>query len=185
MIDLETMAVTPDAAILSIGACAFDLTQRNEAKEIVDRFYVAVSLESNEAANRRFQAGTIAWWLKQSKEAQASLFEEPIRNLRTACTELRMWAQNLTPAVNWIWANDPDFDIVILRNAFQQVDQLWPWHFALNRSCRTIKHLAWPDDDCPNFRAGTVHHRADDDAIAQARMVQHAFHRLVMANPSL
>jgi len=181
MVDIETMATSPDAAIVSIGACAFDHEVINTHEEITERFYTTVSLTSNAEASRRLEAGTIEWWLKQKPEAQRALFEEPVRNLRAALVEFRMWAQALKPAATFIWANDPDFDVVILKSAFNAVGQIWPFQYYNNRSCRTIKHLAWPNDDTPDFRSGTVHHKADDDAVAQAVMVQHAYYRLVLS----
>lgn len=179
MVDIETMATSPDAAIVSIGACGFDHEVINTYEQITDRFYSSISLSSNEEAGRRISASTVEWWLRQSKEAQAGLTMEPIRNLRAALIEFRLWAQALKPAAHFIWANDPDFDVVILKNAFEATNQAWPFSFWNNRSCRTIKHLAWPDNDAPNFRADGVHHKADDDAVAQAVMVQHAYQRTV------
>lgn len=54
MVDIETMATTSDAAILSIGACAFDIRSHDEPS---DTFDITISLESNEAEGRRFSAG--------------------------------------------------------------------------------------------------------------------------------
>jgi exodeoxyribonuclease VIII len=180
MVDIETMGTTPDCAIVSIGACAFDHEVVNSFDEISDRFYTTVSIQSNEEAGRRIQASTVEWWLKQKPEAQKALFEEPVRSLRAALIEFRMWAQSMKPAATFIWANDPDFDVVILKSAFENVGQMWPFQYYNNRSVRTIKHLAWPNDDAPDFRSGTVHHKADDDAVVQAVMVQHAYNKIVL-----
>ena len=185
MVDIETMGVTPDSAILSIGACAFDEAGTDTFETITDKFYCTISLESNEAAGRRFMASTMEWWLKQSTAAQQALFAPPIKNLKQAIVSFRMWVQELKPSVQFIWANDPDFDLVMLKHAASGIGEQWPWSFAIHRSCRTIKHLAWPEDDCPDFRAGTVHHRADDDAVAQALMVQAGYRRLVLENANV
>lgn len=179
MVDIETMSTATNAAIVSIGACGFDHEVINTPEEITDRFYTSVSLTSNEEAGRHISASTVEWWLRQSKEAQTALSMEPIRSLRAALIEFRIWAQSLKPAAHFIWANDPDFDVVILRSAFDAVNQGWPFAYYNNRSCRTLKHLAWPNDDAPNFRASGVHHKADDDAVAQAVMVQHGWARLM------
>ena len=42
MIDLETLATTPDAAILTIGACTFD----PKGSEICTQFYERIELET-------------------------------------------------------------------------------------------------------------------------------------------
>jgi exodeoxyribonuclease VIII len=180
MIDIETMGVSPDSAILTVGACAFDLAGDDTFDSITDRFSTTISIESNEQAGRRIDGSTVAWWLKQSSEAQKALFEPPIRNLKTALVELRIWLDGLRPKLQYLWANDPDFDVVILKNAFDQLGERWPISYALNRSVRTIKHLAWPNGGAPNFRAEGVHHRAVDDAVAQALMVQAGYRKLVL-----
>lgn len=179
MTDIETMSTEPNAAIVSIGACAFDPLQNQSIEELDERFYTTISLQTCVDAGLHISAGTVEWWLKQSPDAQAALFAEPHRQLRTACTEFRMWADDLRPKITSCWANDPDFDYVILREAYKAVGVMWPFAFWMNRSCRTIKDLAWPNGDTPDFRAGTLHHRADDDAAAQALMVQAAHHILM------
>lgn len=176
MIDLETMAVTPDAAILAIGACVFNL---HEEGKIYSQFSMNISIESNEEKGRRIQGSTVAWWLKQSDAARMALFDNPT-NLPNALKSLRMWMQETKPAVTTIWANDPDFDIVILKSAFDACGELWPYGFWMNRSVRTIQELAYPDPEDlkvvkTQLRAGGVHHRAVDDAIMQARLVQHCY----------
>jgi hypothetical protein len=180
MVDIETMSTASNAAILSIGACAFDPAQLDDFDSITDRFYTTISIESNEAAGRDISGGTIAWWLQQSKAAQEALFEPPIRTLHAALTEYRIWADELRPKFNFVWANDPDFDCVILKNAADATKVKWPFPYYLNRSVRTIKHLAWPNDDAPNLRVGTVHHRAVDDAVVQALYVQLGWNQLVI-----
>lgn len=174
MIDLETMATTPDAAIVAIGACAFD---PHEAGKIFSEFSMNISLESNEQAGRRIQGSTVGWWMQQSDAARSALFDRPT-NLRNALKSFRMWCQGTDhPTVQTVWANDPDFDCVILKSAFDACGELWPYGFWMNRSVRTIQELAFPnkgDLDAlkTQLRAGGVHHRAVDDAIMQARLVQ-------------
>lgn len=177
MIDLETMGTTPDSAILSIGAVAFDLWDWEANTE--ETFYTRISIESNEEAKRRIDGSTVAWWLKQSKEAQMALFESPINNLRTALTNFRVWADNLKPRVLTVWAKDPDFDVVILSDAYRGIGDRWPFQYFLNRSVRTLQHMAWPDGDVPNIRGEATHHNALDDAIVQAKIVQLGWSQLM------
>lgn len=175
MVDLETMAVGPKAAIVSIGACAFDMANLEE--EIDRTFLARISLESNEAAGRLISASTVMWWLKQSKEAQEALYNGPILPLRQALVQFRMWVDGIKPKAHRVWAKDPDFDIVILQSAMQDVGERWPLAYWNSRSVRTIIEAAYPNDDCPVARTG-VHHSALDDAITQALTVRHCWHKI-------
>jgi len=177
MVDIETMSTLPEAAVLSIGACAFD---PDSDTPITERFLVTISLASNEQASRHLSADTISWWLQQKPEALRAMFEGQITNLRQALVRFRTWAQHQKPAISHIWANDPDFDIVILQSAARSVGELWPWKFWMNRSVRTVGELAYRDPNerreaMTSFRAIGTHHRADDDAIAQAEFVRHCY----------
>lgn len=184
MVDIETLGTTHDASIVTIGACMFD-PRAGADQEIDDTFLVRISLESNEAAGRRIQAGTVMWWLQQSPEAQAGLFEGEITNLKQALIRFRHWFQHETRfRPETCWANDPDFDVVILKSACESVGEMWPVGFWANRSVRTVGDLAYPNHKerkvvMNTFRehVGT-HHRADDDAIAQAMFVAHCIEEL-------
>lgn len=181
MVDIETMAAEPEAAVVTIGACMFDPYAGME-QAIDERFLIRISLQSNEQAGRRLSAGTVEWWLKQSKEAQMGLFDGHVTNLRQALVSFRLWFQHeTTHRPERVYANDPDFDVVILQSACRSVGENWPLGFWLNRSMRTVGELAYPDHrerkvviDTIRKAAGT-HHRADDDAIAQARFVAHCY----------
>jgi len=176
MVDIETVDVKPSAAIVSIGAVAFDKRAKNTHEEMLENsFNVNISFESNEKAGRTFSASTIAWWLKQSKEAQASLFREPVMPLQKALTEYRMWCEKQN--ADRYYANDPDFDIVILNNALESMNDRSPFGYYQHRSLRTTIEDAYPDEPMPNVAPGTAHD-ARDDAIKQALIVQHCYHHL-------
>lgn len=68
MADIETMSTKPDAAIIAIGAVAFDLP----GKEILDRFYTTVDLASSMAHGGVVDASTILWWMRQSSKGKPS-----------------------------------------------------------------------------------------------------------------
>ena len=176
MVDIETMDIIPTAAIVSIGAVHFDVAgQGSHESMLEDSFNVNISLESNEKFGRTMSASTIEWWLKQSKDAQKSLFRDPLMPLNTALIKYRMWLESKT--ADRYYANDPDFDIVILNNGLKSIGDSSPFAYHQHRSVRTTIELAYPDDPMPNVEAGTAHD-ARDDAIKQAIMVQHCYHQL-------
>lgn len=176
MVDIETMDTAVSAAIVSIGACAFDM--HNPDEQIDRTFSATISLKSNQDLGRTISAGTVEWWLKQSPEAQASLFREPIMQLKHALTEFRIWVDGIQPRASRVWAKDPDFDCVRLGDAFAQLNMPWPFKYWESRSVRTIIEVAYPNGDEPNITHGVAHDAADD-AVRQALMVRHCWWKLV------
>lgn len=173
MIDIETMSTTPNAAVASIGACVFDIATQDR---IENGFEVRISLADNSRENRHFDGDTIEWWLSQDNEAQLEVARGEF-SLGGAVGEFNFWLTSIAPITTCCWANDPDFDLTILKSAFDQVGAEWPYHFAAGRSCRTLFELAYPDKKERNqareaYKVNGVEHKAKDDAIAQARMVQ-------------
>ena len=106
MVDLETLATTPDAAILTIGACKFD----PYGKTITDQFYERIDLDSQ---NRHIDENTIAWWSKQDKKIQEDAFGEGGRiKLSEAMKKLYRFGLGTKN----IWSHGSIFDVVILEN---------------------------------------------------------------------
>ena len=186
MVDLETLATTPDAAILTLGACMFDpfggMEQEIPEHEV---FLAKASIQSNEDAGRRIQAGTLEWWLKQNDTALKALVSGNITNLRQLLVKFRLWVDSETDCrPKTIWANSPSFDMVILRNAYDQAGEGFTYGFWMERDVRTIGEIAYPHHQerkavMKTIRDNTgTHHRADDDAIAQARFVAHCYEKL-------
>jgi hypothetical protein len=177
MVDLETMSTAPNAAIVAIGAVQFDPfgsdTEDSIRADPSRLFYTVISFESNEAEERHFSVSTIKWWLGQSKEAQTALLN-PNTHLRGALTEFRMWVDALRPSVDRVWAKSPEFDCVILKNAYDAVGQVWPFQYWNSRDVRTVVELAYPEGDEPRIGGG-IAHNALDDTIRQALAVQDAY----------
>ena len=72
MVDIETMGTDPKAAVITIGACIFDPFGADTEDTIStdQRFSTTISFQDNQKHGRTFDADTLAWWLRQSKEAQ-------------------------------------------------------------------------------------------------------------------
>src|SRR4051794_11270840 len=68
MVDLETMGLDPDAAIVAIGATKFTL-----GEEPVSTFYANVDLGDCLSLGLTVSASTIMWWLQQEHAARAAL----------------------------------------------------------------------------------------------------------------
>lgn len=138
MIDLETMSLKPDAAILSIGAVVFDTF----TGQIVAEFEQNVQLSSCKELGLRVDESTEAWWAKQERDLRDALTRDAIP-INAALARLRYWILDGVIDHNEIipWSNGAGFDIPILENAFAACGIAAPWMFY-NISCyRTLKRL--------------------------------------------
>ncbi|MDD9340215.1 MAG: 3'-5' exoribonuclease [Providencia heimbachae] len=168
MVDLETMSNKGNAAIVSIGAVAFEPS----IGEIGPTFYQVVDLRSCERVGLHIDADTVLWWMRKSSEARAAIVAEG-SDLSLALSNLGAFSrENLTDDVQ-VWGNGVDFDNVILRNAYNVVGLEPFWKHWNNRCVRTIVELGRNAGIDPKKTLGFVGepHNALDDAIHQAKYV--------------
>jgi hypothetical protein len=168
MIDLETLGTTADAVILSIGAVRFDL----DTHEVDDAgFYASISIESNLAAGRKIEEGTLLWWLKQSHEAQR-VFHEPKDTLESALVDFVEWFEgsDVPYEDTHVWSNGASFDIPMINHALKQAGLESPWPFHNERCMRTMKNLPWAAQ--VNIPRVGVQHNALADALHQVKVLQ-------------
>lgn len=148
MIDIEGLATTPDATILTIAAQSFDPFGTG----YYDRqYYARVTLESQE--NRAINDDTINWWSTQ-KEAAAEAFAE---DNRIPLEEALEGLHKIAWQHDFIWANGPTYDMNILEHAYKSYNKVQPWQFYKVRDARTVYSL-W--SDCP--KPPTSHHALED-----------------------
>lgn len=157
MIDLETMSVEKNAAILSIGAVEFDI----EMKTLGQEFEQNITLSSCVWLGMHRSAATLNWWaMDENKTARDALTKDAV-SIELAIARFCQWAApEIIP-----WSNGATFDIVILENAIKLCNRIVPWKFY-NESCyRTFKRL-YPE--IVVARQG-IRHNALHDAKHQAR----------------
>ena len=156
MLDLETMGVSANSAIVAIGAVEFDADLG-----VIDRFYEVVDLQSCIDKGLDIDGNTVMWWMKQSNDARKALYKGGI----PLCDALKKFKEWLGKDNVQIWGNGSDFDNAILTNAFQKFKVMAPWPYHSNRCYRTLCY------SFPKFemeRVGT-YHNAVDDAEYQAK----------------
>lgn len=163
MVDLETMGKESNAAIIAIGAVKFD----PKARQITDRFYSRVDLQSCIDAGLTLSASTIMWWLQQSESARNE-FKGVLPTLTIALKGFTSWMHKMPGEIdkNRVWGNGATFDNVILTNAYAAAKMERPWSYKGDRCYRTIKAL-FPNVPLPQG-LGLTGHRADHDAEFQA-----------------
>ena len=160
MVDLETLATSPDAAILTIGAVLFD----PYSIRVYDKFYTRVDLESTTDLGMKIDDSTIEWWSKQSAAAQEEAFSEENRiPITEAIEKFHKFAWNSEA----FWSHGSIFDINILDTYYRALKKAPPWNYWQVRDTRTVFDLGY-DPELPKITA----HNALEDAYAQAIGVQ-------------
>lgn len=164
MIDLETLATSSDAAILTIGAVKFDPFGCDTEFSKNNSFYVKVDLDSCNELNLAVSDATIEWWATQSKEAQEEAFSQTNRiHIDDAFYDLYKFCWG----AQRVWSNGAGFDIVICENVFKKIHKKAPWDFWQVRDVRTMFDLG-----IDPVRPKVTAHNALADASAQATSIQ-------------
>lgn len=161
MLDFETLGNTPDAAVVSLGACLFDKAGINERK----LWHFDIQEQFN--ARRQPSADTIRWWLDQSAKAK-NVFDK----CKTEGTSMRIIGPEIVAMCKGkdvrAWGNGATFDVTIAEHILLQLRLEIPWKFWNIRCYRTLKNIA--DIEAGKKREGT-HHNALDDSAFQAQNV--------------
>lgn len=161
MVDIETLSVRPYAAILSIGAVAFDVEQG-----VLDTFYVNVDANTCKDAGLHISKDTVEWWSKQSKEARQALTINPLP-VTEALEKFADWFGNDKQTV--IWGNGSAFDISIMESAYWNTGLSIPWSPWKVQCYRTVLNLVGVNNSQIRKSESDTHHNALDDAMSQTR----------------
>jgi hypothetical protein len=188
MIDIEALDKRPTGIILTIGAQLFDPTSEHlwaensildpiSGDRIPAELNIRIDVDEQEALGRTTDEDTIAWWAKQSAEAQEEAFGEEDRlSLKDSLTVLTRMAEVCGPKKSVrIWSKGPTYDIMMLENAMEQAGVRIPWSFWNVRDARTVYGL------CPSLdtrKNGPISHRALDDCRQQIILLRESFNIL-------
>lgn len=173
MVDLETLATSPNAVILSIGAVRFNPYIVTQVIDLDNCFYRVIDIGSSIMTGMEISPETIKWWQKQSNEAQSDVFLAESVHISNALASFSSWlpTEDFT-----IWGNGSSFDIPILENAYRKTKITNPWKYSSHRDYRTIKmlyeRLKKDKNYFPEKMNGTAHN-ALDDARHQVTCLQH------------
>jgi hypothetical protein len=166
MVDLETMAVSPNAVILTLGAVHFNPYGTGYS----DKIYFRINIDDQDALNREVDPSTLDWWSKQDPTIMEEAFSSDNRlPLVDAIDQFHKFAWGCSA----FWAHGSCFDIVILENIYRQLGKPVPWNYWQIRDTRTLFDLGF-DPDMP--KGGK--HDALEDAIRQAVGVQNMYRKL-------
>jgi hypothetical protein len=153
MIDIETLGLTPGAAILEIAAATFTF----EDAEGWEWFNVEIDLLSSLAAGMTVDAETAAFHLKNGFAGH--LRGQP---LGRAMVGLHAWMNERAGALDRVWAWGMDFERTMIEAACAAVEMELPWKFYQGADARTVWDLVFPGK-----KHAARKHRAKDDVIDQ------------------
>lgn len=153
MVDIETMAKSSYAVIVSIAGVEFDINTGQTG----NTFYTNVDFQSCVKVGLKTDAETVQWWCEQSNEALLAL-EEHKEPLEVA---LKMFKKFFKHNDYQVWGNSARFDLGILENAFEVLNIEIPWNFYNERCVRTLVSFAPEIKKNSNF-IGTPHNAIDD-----------------------
>lgn len=163
-IDIESLATTPDAVILSIGAVVFDATRHYTT------FYA--KLRRDEQSRRRKSTETLAWWEQQDEKAREVLKPDGMEPVLFALGRLSEFV--IANPHEGVWALGPHFDIAAIEHLYAEFGLPAPWDYRAPRDMRTVRaqfNKQFPAGELPES-IGIKHH-ALADASRQATALQH------------
>ena len=167
MLDLETLATSPNSVILTFGAVKFnpfDLEQ-----EMDNGIYCRIDVDEQIQLGRHVDQGTVDWWGTQSEEVREEALGE---HDRVSLEEFTRELNKFVLGADRIWAQGPVFDIVILENLYRQLGKPTPWPYYTIRDSRTLlKALG------DSRKQGPMLHNALADCVSQAQAIQDAVSR--------
>ena len=165
MLDLETLATSPDCVVLTFGAVKFD-----PFTDTIDKgMYIRLDVDEQIALGRRVDEGTLEWWGRQNDTVREEALGE---DGRISIDEFTSQLNQFIVGANRIWAQGPVFDIVILENLYRQIGKPAPWPYYTIRDSRTLLKALGDDRE-----GGANLHNALADCVSQAEAVQSAVKR--------
>ena len=182
-LDFETLGLGENAALLSIGAVAFDPA----SGELGSEFYSAIDPRTQ--PNRDIDPSTVLWWLKQDDAARSKItdalkftdmiesgevdalegeaveevFENAAHPIHHVARAFINWVEHFNDEVE-VWTNG-SVDHAWLESMMKYSGLKNPIKFWNQRDYRTLKAL-YPD---VTAEFSGVKHNALDDAIHQAK----------------
>lgn len=168
VVDIETLSLRPDAAIISIAAVPFMLDKESlegnvecgyygvpaydemmkdfSCPENYLPFYEIIDATSCAMAGLAFDMETVKFWSEMPDETKSAVLDNPRVSIRQALEDFVAYLDNLK-GMNQadelvIWTQGSDFDIPILKNAMYKVIGLTPdtlpWKHRNIRDARTF-----------------------------------------------
>ncbi len=168
-IDIETLGISPDTVVLTIGGIKFDPM---EDDGLHSEFYYRLNADEQIDMGRTVDEKTLEWWETQSEEVKAEALDT---NDRIPVEETLKALNKWLVGVDKLWCQGPVFDIGILENLYKQIGLHHNWQFYIIRDSRTLFGLM---DKDPRKEIDFAAHNALADAIVQSLCIQKVYKKL-------
>jgi hypothetical protein len=178
MIDLETLALTNDAYILSCGAVMMD-TDKSLMAQPTNHYYIRMPFNQ---PGRIIDPNTVFWHVNNtSLETREDTFgKDRLKFIKTFFDDFISWYRVYEP--DTVWSKGADFDIAILEHLFNQFGEKVPWSYKDKRCYRTVLEFAFGFEKIkkkilriPGNTEDTKAHTALKDALSQAKTLWHIY----------
>ncbi len=141
-IDLETLSLSPNAAIVQIAAIPWNRFAPLSPFINEVNFEGYVDVRSCIRDGFSVDTDTVKWWNRQDGEIKDVVFGNTPNELKDILEAFSRWLEDLkeTTKVKTVslWAQGTDFDIAILRNAFARYKLSFPVDHSFIRDARTF-----------------------------------------------
>lgn len=184
MVDLETLDVTGESVVLSIGAASFNPLQAGGGA--TETWTLTLDVQQQLFWGRSISWSTLSWWMEQSQAARDKAFAPGRVECSEALEALGRFYQQDVGGTGPVWCKGPSFDGTILDTLYRDFGAVdygggrdVPWSFRAYRDVRTVTDLAgmsnsgWKPDDWQ----GEAHDPVAD-CVFQCLEVQEAVRRL-------
>lgn len=169
MIDLETLATTPDAVVFQIGFAVFD-----KDGNVFDSVRMEIDILPQIMKGRKVDPETQRWWAQQLESSWYRHFDNQISLDHAFATIKRHFVSR---ECRHVWANSPSFDCVILESLAGQFNLELPWNFRQQMDVRTLKTLG-RIMEVPRLDPEPATHDSREDCLRQIREVSHYWRML-------
>jgi len=136
MINIQTLANTNNAVILTLGAIKFNRNIPLPPLEKCDTFYERIYSHSCEAIGLVSDIEKINWWIQRNNsESKYEAIINPLRkNIYFVLKEFKKWVGFSSNYKIW----SPRNDYIILENAYNACGLKKPWSFFKTRDTKTL-----------------------------------------------
>lgn len=172
MLDIETLATTPDAVVTEIALVEFDISNGN----IIREFHELLPVPMQKYSGRCIDFNTLAWRINNTDPVQLTKALTLDRDIRVIESFFRDFVTEFSGAEDRIvWCKGGGFGFPIINSLFPDFGKLFLFQ---NQYCCRALLAGSKNIDLPTPPVAYIKHNALHDAIFQAGCLSHVCNKL-------